>query len=248
MLDLLSPALFEIVSPIQLSSRATELARHWFDAEAVAALSESLDLRARTVGLGCRIVPASVKYSIIPFRVKSVAAPVALPASNGAELLAFFFFQIYAGSSLFLDLRESRFFRVEGENAVWFQPLPLWTVWQSDFVDGIRQLYDGFYGDNDARFEQAARALGIGPAQDVFRRAFGGARKHACEYSVAAFRSTFHEVFLRCRDARVSFHPDFITLGIAIATLYDHLESLGGSYDVAAEFQRVKGLLSGQST
>jgi hypothetical protein len=162
-----------------------------------------------------------------------------MPA-EGEQVLRYFFFQIYASESVFLDLRGSRFCRRPEEAVAEFYPLPLWATWRADFVQGIRQLYDGFYGDDEGAFEKAVAELGIAPAAEVFKRAFGGERKRASRYTVAEFRETFHEVFLRCRDAKVAFHPDFVTLGIAIATLYDHLETLGGCYDVLAAHQYVR--------
>jgi hypothetical protein len=44
-------------------------------------------------------------------------------------------------------------------------------------------------------------------------------------------------VFIRCRDSKTPLHPDFVTLGVMLATLYDHLETLGGVYDVQSAYQ-----------
>jgi hypothetical protein len=99
----------------------------------------------------------------------------------------------------------------------------------------VRELYTAFYADNSpARLSAAFATLGIAPAASAFERAFGGDRKHAARFQLADFRTTFHEVFLGCLEARATLRPDFLTLGIAIATLYDHLELDGGTYDVAA--------------
>jgi hypothetical protein len=245
LLDVLSPALFEVVPARQLSTRAAELARHWFDQAGARALVESLDARAVEVGLPVRVVSAPIKRSIVPFHVRASENVTDPYAADGQRLLQFFFFQLYVSDTLFLDLRASRFYHALDTGTIVFRPLPLWVKWRPDFVEGIRQLYDGFYGGADALYEQAVADLGIGAARDVFERAFGGPKKHASEYTVASFRDTFHEVFLRCRDAKVAFHPDFVTLGIALATLYDHLETLGGCYDVQAQYESVRESLVG---
>jgi len=246
-LDLLSPALFDVVSPLQLSHRAAELARRWFETERASQLAQQLDERAVAIGLDVRVVAETLERSYVPFRARLAGEKLCQPAGDGNRLLQYFFFQIYAGDSGFLDLRASRFCRASEPGKIAFRPLPLYATWQPDFVQGIRQLYDGFYGGDESDYEYAVKALGVAPASDVFRQAFGGPRRRACVYTVAGFRETFHEVFVRCRDAKVAFHPDFITLGIAIATLYDHLESLGGCYDVEAQHSAVKGLLAGSS-
>ena len=103
----------------------------------------------------------------------------------------------------------------------------------------MRQLYAAFYGAaSEDAYLAALRSLGIEAVADTFDRAFGGARKTAARFQLADFRVTFHEVFTRCLETHSSLHPDFLTLGIAIATLYDHLELDGGTYDVAACYAR----------
>lgn len=244
LLDLLTPALFDVISAKQLSVRAAELAKHWFDHAGALELIERLDGDAVRVGLPVRVLPAPIRRSIVPFHVHAGGTTGEPRSSDGHRLLQYFFFQIYVSDTIFLDLRASRFFASAHDDYVVFRPLPLWSHWKADFVEGIRQLYDGFYGTDPSLYEQAVKDLGIVAAKDVFERAFGGPKKHACSYQVADFRSTFHEVFVRCRDAKVAFHPDFVTLGIALATLYDNLETLGGTYDVGGQYERVKALLA----
>jgi hypothetical protein len=157
-------------------------------------------------------------------------------AADGDGLLKLFFFQIAMSEAVFLDLREPRFCRCVESGRVAFHPLPLWTHWRPDFVEGVRRLYAGFYAGQSEAFEHATRELGVSAANEVFLRAFGGDKKHAARYALAEFRDTFHEVFIKCRDAGAVLHPDFATLGAMLATLYDHLESLGGIYDVQAAY------------
>ena len=103
----------------------------------------------------------------------------------------------------------------------------------------MRDLYASFYGGaSRADFISALTALGIAPAADAFERAFGGERKSAARFLLTEFRATFHEVFLRCLETRTTLQADFLTLGITLATLYDHLELDGGTYDVAACYAR----------
>jgi hypothetical protein len=243
LLDVLSPALFDVISPRQLSARAAELAKNWFNQEGAAQLARRLDESATEAAVGLRIRTATFEPSIIPFRAKIKDPPTCAVPAEGELVLRYFFFQIYASESVFLDLRASRFCRTAADATAEFYPLPLWATWRPEFVRGIRQLYDGFYGDDEAAFDRAVAELGIAPAAEVFRNAFGGDKKRASRYEVAEFRETFHQVFVKCRDAKAAFHPDFVTLGIAIATLYDHLETLGGCYDVLAAQRYVRACL-----
>jgi hypothetical protein len=61
-------------------------------------------------------------------------------------------------------------------------------------------------------------------------------------FEVKQFISTFHEVFLRCKASRTALHPDFLPLGLYLATLYDHLERLGMAVDVVAAFGEAEPL------
>jgi hypothetical protein len=240
LLSVLSPSFFDVVSARDLSLRAAELARNWFDRDGYEANVARLaaELNATPIGIG--IAASRPLRSVIPFRGEPLARVDCPRGLDGRVVLKFFFFQIARADTVFLDLRLSRFCSSESESNARFVPAPLWARWQPDFVAGIRQLYEGFYTERTELFAQATRALGVSAANEVFLRAFGGDNKRSSQYSLAAFRDIFHEVFIRCRDSQTAFHPDFVTLGIMLATLYDHLEELGGSYDVQSAYTSVR--------
>jgi hypothetical protein len=240
LLSLASPSFFDVISARDLSGRAAELARNWFDRQKYLDSVSMLEASLAGNDIGIDVVAAKPSRSVIPFRSEPMTFADCSVAGDGDAVLRLFFRQIAATETVFLDLRAGRFCRESEDHRVSFRPLPLYAHWQADFVQGVRQLYRGFYEDDSAMFAQATRALGVSVANDVFERAFGGEKKHACRCSLAEFRQTFQEVFERCRDAHVSFHPDFVTLGILLATLYDHLETLAGTYDVAAAYREAQ--------
>jgi hypothetical protein len=246
LLGVLSPSFFDVVSARELSMRAVELAGNWFDRvgylECVSRLSSTLGAR----DLGLEVVSSRPSRSMVPFRSEAIRTSECPLAGDGAALLRLFFLQIATSETVFLDLRAARFCRPANGERIVFYPLPLWVEWQQDFVDAIRKLYAGFYGGQSEGFEHATRALGVSAANAVFERAFGGERKTASRYLLSEFRETFQQVFVACRDQKTPFHPDLITLGVMLATLYDHLETLGGVYDVQAAYQSVHAP-SGQS-
>jgi hypothetical protein len=152
---------------------------------------------------------------------------------TGEQVLTFFFHQIYSDGPILLDLRRNHFCP-QGEH-LRFMATPLYCNWAPHFRSALRDLYTAFYDESSGvQLSEALEALGIAPAAEAFAKAFGGERKRAARFQLSEFRSTFHEVFLRCLETRTTLQPDFLTLGIAIATLYDHLELDGGAYDVAA--------------
>jgi hypothetical protein len=165
---------------------------------------------------------------------------------TGEKVLTLFFNQLYSEGPVLLDLRRSHFSceRSAAGNHKRFVATPLFCTWAPPFRTALRDLYAAFYGgaSRDA-YLAALAALGIESAADVFDRAFGGERKTQARFQLSDFRVTFHEVFMRCLEARGTLQPDFLTLGIAIATLYDHLEIDGGIYNVAECYaQAIRGV------
>lgn len=240
LLSLASPSFFDVVSARDLSVRAAELARNWFDRRKYLECVATLEASLARHDIGVDVAAVKPSRSMIPFRSEPTTLADCPGAGDGHAVLRLFFRQIASTDTVLLDLRACRFCRQPEALRVSFHPLPLYAHWQPEFVQGVRQLYRGFYEDDPTMFAQATRALGVSVANDVFERAFGGEKKHACRCSLAEFRAAFHEVFERCRDAHVSFHPDFVTLGILLATLYDHLETLAGVYDVAAAYREAQ--------
>ena len=243
-----SPAFFQLVSPRDVSRSAYRLARNWFDEEKFARAVNDRAATVENLGLGFSVSrTARRRRDRLPFHSDvPTTHEVDSRCRTGECVLELFFHQIYAEDPMFLDLRRNHFHCTgsSSESGHVFQATPLFCDWSSEFRAAIRELYSGFYGsatDNDYR--RALRSLGIETVADVFEAAFGGERKTAARFQLADFRVTFHEVFTRCLEARATLHPDFLTLGIAIATLYDHLEVDGGTYDVAACHARATAAL-----
>ena len=101
-------------------------------------------------------------------------------------------------------------------------------------------MYRGFYGEDDALFERGVRALHLEPATDVLRAHFGEGDQRAVVFETKVFHSSFHDVFVRCRDEGVSLHRNFLALGLYLACLYDALEGRG-PLDVRDAFERSAG-------
>jgi hypothetical protein len=239
LLGMVSPSFFDVISARELSRCAATLARNWFDRDGYLTCVAGLRAKLAECDVGMEIAPTRPTRSLVPFGTELPIVGESKTLVDGALLLRLFFLQIVAAEAFLLDLRAARFHRVREVGPAVFSPLPLWTRWRPDFVDAIRQLYLGFYGDEPSLFLAATRSLGVSSANEVFERAFGGEAKRASRYSIATFRATFHEVFIKCRDSKATLHPDFITLGIMLATTYDHLEFLGGVHDAQAAYRAV---------
>lgn len=242
LLGYVSPSFFQLVSPRDVSRSAYRLARNWFDEaefqNAVRVRGEAL--HASSIDL---TIAAPLRRGLerVPFRSDGPPAPEPVAtAHTGEYALSFFFHQIHSRGPLFLDLRRRHFAGSSSSSASpQFVPSPLYCEWSDSFRLAVCDLYASFYGSAPPEvYGQALSRLGISAAAASFERAFGGNKKHEATFSLAEFRSTFHEVFERCLETRTILQPDFLTLGIAIATLYDHLQLEGGVYDVAECYSR----------
>lgn len=225
LLDLVSPALFDVLSARQLAGTARTLWRNWNDR------SGFESVRHRAAG----------SLDALPIRFASNAehaadghAPVD-PEARGRAVLGAYFVGLWSPSPTVLDLRHDRFSDSAGE-LLW-NPAPLWFEWDAEFIEALRELYAGFYDDAPSRFRAALRELSLSGAEDVMRKHF--APSEAVRFDTASFRATFHEVFVKCRDDGVRLHPDFVPLGLYLATLYEHLEQLDRAFDVREVFERV---------
>jgi hypothetical protein len=110
------------------------------------------------------------------------------------------------------------------------------VCWDSAFLDAIRRMYRGFYAGEDAAFHTALTDLHLDVAADLFLDHFGSGDQSAVRFEMAHFTRSFHAVFLRCREHGVRLHPDFVALGVYLAALYEHLESLDVPLDARRAF------------
>jgi len=233
LLGYVSPAFFQLVSPRDVSRTGYHLIRNWFDDTGFRNAVLQRAASAARLDSGLAITAAARRRDRRAFVSDAPACEELGSKRTGEQLLVFFFHQIYADGPILLDLRRNHF--CPRGDGLQFAATPLYCNWAPQFRMALRDLYSAFYGDDaGARREGALRALGIAPAAGAFEKAFGGERRRAARFQLSEFRTTFHEVFLRCLETRATLQPDFLTLGIAIATLYDHLELDGGTYDVAA--------------
>jgi hypothetical protein len=230
-----SPAFLEVMPAKALWQRFTALARHTRDRELYAravAEREGWLVRSRLpVSLAPRGAPVAA--------VSGGPADPFPPQARAAAVVALYFHQLLHGKLTLLDLRQPAFTSQAGR-LVW-RPAAWIASWDTSFIEALRAIYAGFYGGDAAGFQSGLVALNLLHAEDVFRLHFGDGQ-HAVRFEVKHFVSTFHQVFVRCRDQKTRLHPDFSLLGLYLASLYDHLERLGESVDVAAAFDLARSL------
>ena len=140
----------------------------------------------------------------------------------------------------FLDLRSSAFSDA-GSNVQW-NPSPLFVRWDPEFIQALREIYEGFYNDSPASYESGLRTLNLLPAQDIFTQHFGQGDQRQVEFQLSHFHDTFHQTFTRCLEHEVNLHGNFLALGLMLACLYEHLETLSVPCNVRGAYEKVSAL------
>ncbi|HEU5208718.1 MAG TPA: hypothetical protein VFU06_04835 [Longimicrobiales bacterium] len=232
-----SPAFFSVMPTKPLWQRAKGLARATRDPDQYArAVDARRALLARSPLSIVLETPAT--RDAVEARSAAPAAAGLAPEERAAQLVELYFHQLLHGDTTLLDLRQQAF---RGTTPLVWKPASWVAKWDPSFIAALRQVYIGFYRADPAGFRSGLRALNLERAEDVFRRHFGDGQR-AVRFEVKHFVSTFHQVFVICRDAKTSLHADFLPLGLYLSSLYDHLEHLGSAVDVAAAFERASVL------
>jgi hypothetical protein len=81
-------------------------------------------------------------------------------------------------------------------------------------------------------------ALSLTPAEEILRDHFGRNGGVSYEFRLADFQKSFHQAFVKCRDAGMRLHGNFLPFGLYLACLYEHMEALGQPMNVADAMRR----------
>ncbi|MCR9163683.1 MAG: hypothetical protein ACE37F_16825 [Nannocystaceae bacterium] len=222
--DFASPSFFEVLPARALWTEGRKLLASRRDREGFDALLEQLRPIASGPPVGVELVDQLGESS-----------DELGPRARGASVLALYFAQLAHLDAAALDLRHAHF--RGSPTALLWAPQPLFARWSPEFIEGIRDLYAGFYRDDDARFHGAAERLKLTPALDLFVKHFGEGDQRNVTFEMETFKDSFHAIFVRCKDAGETLDPGFIGLGIMLSTLYEHLSTLGVPLDVRAAFE-----------
>jgi hypothetical protein len=230
-LDLLSPSFFRVVPAGPLLKELRQLASLYRS-------SEEFD---RAIGRR----RASLERAGLPVRItaESRAQDSGTPADaglRGQRILELYFHQIFSDGPILLDLRRARVFE-QGGALVW-SPSGALADWSPAFHGALRALYRGFYLGDDALFRDGLAALGLAKAEDAIRSQFGEGQQRAVRFSLKDFQQKFQNVFVRCQETGSQIDTGFLSLGLYLATLYEHLEALGQPFDVRAAFDGGAGV------
>lgn len=201
MFRLISPNFFKVVSPTVMFKIAGQLKNNYSDTHAWE------ELRLRTL--------SSIQK-----------AELATNRQPGELALQLFFYQILSQDTWILDFRAEAFNQGKDKMLSW-NPKPLYYKISPGFLQGVRELYRGFYGEDDALFDSALASLGLLAAKNCLKNHFGQGDQTSVNFKLQTFQNTFTEVFSVCKREGIHLQPEFFVLGLMLLTLYQNLESRG---------------------
>jgi len=155
-----------------------------------------------------------------------------LTREEGQEVLRLYFLQILKSDTWILDFRRQSF---RSAPFRWV-PSPYFLDTSGEYAESIRNLYAGFYGEDEARFSQSLEVLNLTPARKALEEHFGIHSQTAIRFELQKFQMTFANIFRLCAEAERKLHPEFAVLGILLLTLYENLEPSGETFDVRGAY------------
>ncbi len=234
--DYISPAAFDVVDWKAAIKKSARISKELL-------IGGRIDELRRD--LGANGLPRGVLFANGDSNINDSANDWPVP---GERLLELYFRQILGHNRAFLDLRADRFETDRATGVMFWRPNGLWVSFHSDFLQGMRLVYSGFYGNDGALVQLGLRQLGLtgdhldndGQARllGLLEEHFGAGRNGLMQFKISHFMESFDSLFLFLRDKRIKLSEDFLFLGVMLLTLYLHLESLGEAYDVRAAFMR----------
>ncbi len=136
-----------------------------------------------------------------------------------------------------------------GKGQIYWRPNGLWKVLDADFRRGMLSVYEGYYHDQPELLRQGLRRVGlikdgfsqtlVSDVEKMILDYIGGETSNQ-QFKVEHFTENFEKLFQFLLKQKIVLSPDFLYLGIYLASLYIHLEELGGNYDVRRAFFNVQ--------
>jgi predicted unusual protein kinase regulating ubiquinone biosynthesis (AarF/ABC1/UbiB family) len=164
--------------------------------------------------------------------------------------LEIYFLQLFCSKDTLLDLRKERFTLLQSGTIVW-KANGLSYQFSETFLEGIKELYSGFYESNDMHLENGLIKLGLVNDSmsketrqvliNLLESHFGQGKTNPMKFEISQFMSSFDNLFLFLKKYKLTLSEDFLFLGINLLTLYMHLESLGQKFDVSAAYKNAIG-------
>ena len=189
----------------------------------------------------------------ISFSDQKSAGGMKDPQGFGDALLRYYFAQLYCSEGIFLDIRDENFKWAEG--LLHYNPNGFWYHFTPVFRLGLLDLYEGFYLEDDAKFQRGLLSTRLiqenwsledqNHMKQLFRNHFGASLDEPMSFNLVDFQKTFLKIFEFLMEKKVVLSSEFMLFGIYLVTLYLGLEKLGQKHAVKKLYLDVHTRLKG---
>lgn len=180
------------------------------------------------------------------FHIQNSLTQSELTEKDGKNILSLYFFLIMKSDYVFLDFRKNHFAHEsldQSDTRLLWVPGNLWAEFDPHFLEGLRQVYRGYYGNDDVLFEIGLEGCGLIKARwpreqkeevkAVFLKHFSNGRTDEISFDLSILKNSFTEIFKTLLKNKITLDKNFLYLGVMLITLYMTLSEIGGLYNAS---------------
>lgn len=242
-MEYVSPSIFKVVSLTDAAKKSAKLiamlAPTQKNQEIIHEAKEHLSAR----------LPKEVRFTTNLSQLENLTEKIdSLSLTNkqsiGESILKLYFEQLKSDQWVFLDLRLNHLHQAtdnEKPHLLW-EPSPLMHRFSNSFLEGLHQVYEGFYEDHAAKLEGGLIQLGLLDTNStdyekqkligLLLSHFDKGSEGLVLFDLGDFYQSFHQMFVHLKKQKRRLQTDFVFLGIYLVSLYIGLEKLGVGLDV----------------
>lgn len=227
------PAGFDLLSTRQVAHQALELLSNAANARRYASVVGSTQATLRSARIPILVEDNPGERPLVPYADLKRTQRRWL----GQVVLQLYFAQLFQSDTAVIDLWPSRLGIDAAGDAMW-NPLPVYIRWDTKFVAALRDVYAGFFLNEESLFEEGLSRLGLGSAGGLLLRHLGQGNQRGVRFSSAHLQSTLTDLSELRLGQPGSLHRNFVAFGLYLASLHELLESLDCTLDVRSAFMR----------
>ncbi|NNK07357.1 MAG: hypothetical protein HKP50_08625 [Myxococcales bacterium] len=233
-LDLVTPGL-DLLAPQELFQQSLELVSNAANTRRYASVRDTAQATLRSARVDILVEEQRRKIRLVP----SSDLKRTQRRWLGQLGLQLYFTQLFQGDTAVIDLWPSRLGINAAGDAIW-NPRPLYVRWDAEFIGAVRDVYAGFFIDDQAQFQAGLRKLGVEAAGGLALRHLGEGTQRGVRFSTAHLGATLREISdLNLNLSRAgTLSRNFVAFGLYLLSLHELLESLDCSFDVRSAFMR----------
>jgi hypothetical protein len=159
--------------------------------------------------------------------------------NTGDIALRIYFAMIFGQNNILLDITSKSIqstnpaiLDLNTASEIIWRPGAVAYPFQNSFLTSLRQIYSGFYFQNDTSFARGLQELNLTPCSNAFKELFGAGDQTAVAFRMSDFTIHFHRIFTLCKENKIALHGDFVALGVFLSFLYEHLEALSQNSEI----------------